>query len=58
MQLTVLCPDEWVAVSNSVEKKYDYSDDKKGRHVLEKHAISNFVDFYDPDTKISIYDFE
>ena len=26
--------------------------------MLEKHAISNFVDFYDQDAKISIYDFE
>ena len=54
----MLCPDEWRAVSNSVEKKYDYSDGQKGKHLLEKHAIANFVDFFDSDTKISIYDFE
>lgn len=58
MQLTVLCPAEWTAVSNSVEKKYDYSDGKKGQHILEKHAIADFVDFYGEDAKISIYDFE
>ena len=58
MQLTVLCPAEWKAVSNGIDTRYEYSDGEKGKRIIEKHNINWFLDFYDKDTQIAIYDFE
>lgn len=58
MSLIVLCPQDWQAVSNSIETRYTYSDeDKKGAHILERAGIEWFTHFYE-DSKMAICDFE
>ena len=59
MQLTVICPKEWQAISNEMETRYEYSDSQKGQRIIEKHNIDWFLDFYDKESQeISICEFQ
>ena len=52
MQLVVTCQEEWVAVSNGIETVYKYSDNKKGKHILERHGADWFLDFYEKEDRV------
>jgi aminopeptidase N len=56
MTLTAMCPDDWVAVSNSKERKYADAKSKDARHVLERHDIEDFLKFYEDGCVV--YEFE
>ena len=51
MSLIVTCPKEWQAVSNGIEKRFEYSDNKKGQHIIERHNMQWFLDFYEKDSE-------
>lgn len=55
MTLTVTHPDDWTAVSNSLEQKLKVHE---GRRVLERYNISNFLSFYADESKVAITSFE
>ena len=57
MSLVVLCPSDWRAISNGIEETFDYQDDKKGKHVIEKHALDWFLDFYGEGEHFSVNEF-
>jgi virulence-associated protein VapD len=46
MTLSVTCPKEWKAVSNSIEKRYENAK-TDGKRVLERHGIEWFLKFYE-----------
>jgi len=58
MTLTVTCPKDWSPVSNGIETRYEYSDNKKGQHVVERNNMQWFFDFYDKEQEVSIVQFE
>lgn len=58
MSLIVLCPQDWKAVSNSIETSYNYDESSKsGAHILERAGIEWFTHFYE-DASMLINDFE
>ena len=57
MQLIVTCPSEWNAVSNGIEKRYEYSANKKGQHILDRYNIQWFLDFYEKETEVAVVAF-
>jgi len=60
MSLIVLCPTEWRAVSNAIERRYNLRDDnnRSGRHILERSGIEWFLHFYDDESEVAISEFE
>jgi aminopeptidase N len=48
MSLTIACPRDWKAISNSLEKRYDHAN-KEGARVLERHGIEWFINFFEKD---------
>ena len=60
MSLIVLCPTEWRAVSNSIEKRFNLRDENNtsGRHILERSGIEWFLHFYDDESNVAINEFE
>ena len=59
MSLIVLCPNDWRAVSNAIEKRYELSDSSNsGRHVLERAGIEWFLPFYVDESSVAINGFE
>lgn len=59
MSLIVLCPKDWRAVSNAIEKRYQLTDaENSGRHVLERAGIEWFLAFYDTEDEVAINEFE
>ena len=57
MSLVVTCPEDWKAVSNSLEKRYD-DVKENGKRVLERHGIEWFLDFYQDKSEVALYEFE
>jgi aminopeptidase N len=57
MTLTVACPKDWKAVSNSLEKRYEDAQ-TEGRRVLERHGIEWFMNFYEDKSNVALYEFE
>ena len=57
MTLTVTCPNDWKAVGNSIEKRYDNAN-KEGKRVLERHDIEYFMKFYENANEVALYEFE
>jgi hypothetical protein len=55
MSLTVVCPSDWQAVSNSLEVRYDDAM-TDGKKVLERHGIEWFLNFFDGPT--CLYEYE
>ena len=59
MSLIVLCPTDWRAVSNAIERRYHMRDaDNSGRHILERAGIEWFMNFYEQESDIAISEFE
>jgi len=46
MRLSLTLPQDWIAVSNEKERRYQ-SAVKEGKRVLDKHGIAWFLAFYD-----------
>jgi hypothetical protein len=46
MTLSLTIPQEWKAVSNEIEQRYDHAA-QEGKRVLEKYGIDWFLKFYD-----------
>lgn len=57
MSLVVTCPKDWTAVSNSIEKRYENLQEE-GRHVLERHGIEWFLNFYENKADVILFEFE
>lgn len=45
MTLSLTIPQDWIAVGNEVEKRYEHAD-KEGKRVLEKYGTHWFLGFY------------
>ena len=61
MSLIVLCPSDWRAVSNSIERRFalrEAESAQNGRHILERADIEWFLNFYDSDNDVAISEFE
>lgn len=59
MSLIILCPTEWRAVSNSIERRYHLRDENNsGRHILERAGIEWFLNFYEDSSDVAINEFE
>lgn len=64
MELSVICPREWEAISNGIEERYDYEFDeakrtKGAQRMIERHDIAWMLDFYDKESEqISVATFE
>ena len=54
MSLIVTCPSEWSAVSNGIERRYEYSANKKGQHVIDRYNLQWFLDFYEKETEVAV----
>ena len=57
MSLAVTCPNDWEAVSNSIEQRYGKAN-KEGLKVLERHDIEWFLNFYDNADEVRLFEFE
>lgn len=57
MTLNLTIPNDWVAVSNEKEKRYEHAD-QEGKRILEKNGINWFLNFYDDHSKVSAYEFD
>lgn len=57
MTLCVTCPRQWKAISNSQERCFETAA-SKGRFLLERHGIEQFLDFYESPEEVSVYEFE
>ena len=57
MTLCVTCPTEWKAISNSCERRFDQAA-TAGKFMLERHGIEQFLQFYDKQNCVALYDFE
>ena len=64
MELSIICPREWEAISNGIEERYDYEFDeakrtKGAQRMIERHDIAWMLDFYDKESEqISVATFE
>ena len=59
MQLTLVFPKDWEAVSNGIEQKFEYSEtNQNGLHIIEKNNLEWFLDFFKKDEVVNICDFE
>jgi len=56
MTLCVTVPNDWQAVSNSFEKRYEKANGD-GQRVLERHNIDDFLHMYDDPNAVSVYEF-
>ena len=55
MSLIVMCPEDWKAVSNAIETRYNTA---TGKHVLECAGIEWFLPFYEDESKVAVNEFE
>ena len=58
MSLVVVCPSDWRAISNGMEQRFDYFDNRQGKHVIERNKIDWFLDFYGQNDDIVVNEFE
>ena len=58
MQLTVIAPKDWHAISNSIEQRFELSENESGKHVIERNNLQWMLDFYDPGVEVSVFDYE
>lgn len=56
MSLCVTCPQDWKAVSNGKDIRYDNAK-VEGQRTIERHNIENFLSFYDGEN-CALYEFE
>lgn len=56
MSLAVLVPSEWIAVSNTFEKRYANAS-TDGLRVLERNDITSFLNFYNDPHQVAVYEF-
>lgn len=54
MTLSATVPNDWVAISNSKEVRYDHAD-KEGIKLLEENETKWFLNFYEDQDKVSSY---
>jgi hypothetical protein len=57
MSLVITVPKDWVAVSNSIETRYDGTS-ADGSRVLEEHGLEWILDSYDNRNDVAVYQFE
>jgi aminopeptidase N len=57
MTLSLTIPDDWIAVGNEKEVRYDHAA-KEGKRVLEKFGTTWFLDFYADQSKVAAYAFD
>jgi hypothetical protein len=57
MTLSLTIPQDWVAVSNEKEVRYENAA-LEGRRVLERNGIEWFLNFYDDQSKVASYEFD
>jgi aminopeptidase N len=57
MTLSLTIPDDWIAVGNEKEIRYDHAA-KDGKRVLEKFGTTWFLDFYEDQSKVAAYAFD
>ena len=57
MTLSLTIPNDWIAVSNEKEVRYEHAN-KEGRRVLERDGIDWFLNFYEDQSKVSSYSFD
>ena len=57
MSLSVTIPQDWVAVGNERETRYEHANEE-GRRVLEKHGLDWFLNFYADPSTVAAYQFE
>lgn len=60
MSLTVLCPRDWQAVSNGIEKRYDEcaGEASEALPTVERAQIDWMFDFYDEKSHVAVCEFE
>ena len=58
MQLTVIAPKDWHAISNGIEQRFEYSENEAGKHVIERNNLQWMLDFYGEGVDVSVFDFE
>lgn len=59
MTLAVLCPTEWVAVSNSIDKRHEQNVSTHFDRTVSKRGIKWMIDFYGvQDRNCVVYEFE
>jgi aminopeptidase N len=57
MTLSLTIPDDWIAVGNEKEVRYDHAA-KEGKRVLERFGTTWFLDFYADQSKVAAYAFD
>jgi hypothetical protein len=57
MTLSLTIPQDWIAVANEKEVRYDRAD-QEGKRVLEKYDIEWFLNFYEDTSKVASYEFD
>jgi hypothetical protein len=57
MTLAITINNDWIAVSNDKETRYE-SPDGEGREVINKFGIDWFLGFYDNQEKVAVYEFQ
>jgi len=57
MTLSLTVPEDWIAVANEKEVRYNKAD-HEGKRVLEKYATEWFLNFYEDKTKVAAYEFD
>ena len=61
MSLTVLCPQDWQAVSNGIEKRYENCNEGEFNESLptvERAQIDWMFDFYEDRNHVAVCEFE
>ena len=57
MTLAITINNDWIAVSNDKETRYETTDGE-GRVVINKFGIDWFLGFYDNEEKVAVYEFQ
>jgi aminopeptidase N len=57
MTLSVIVPQDWIAVSNEIEHRFEDCR-TVGRSILEQNHTEWFLDLYGSDSAISVYSFD
>ena len=57
MTLSILCPQEWRAISNGIDTRYEKAL-QNGKRVLEKFDCAWQLDFFEDPNAVCSYEFE